>query len=200
VTLIIITIGVSIAIRGVALILWGTDPLPLPPFTGEDPIFIFSATLLPQGLWVLGMMVFVVAGLYLFFNRTITGKALRACAINRSAARLMGVSADRMSLFSFALSAALGAAAGIVVAPITAASYDAGTMLGLKGFVAAVVGGLTSMPGAVVGGLALGVLESLGAGLLRSGYKDAIAFLLLLVVLLWRPSGFFGTNVGKGGL
>jgi len=131
------------------------------------------------------------------FEYTYWGKALRACVVNKFAARLMGINPQKMSLFAFVFSAALGALAGIVIAPITYVTYDMGLMLGLKGFVAAVMGGLSSTPGAVIGGIALGVIESLGAGLVSSGYKDGIAFIILLLVLFLKPGGIFGTFGSK---
>ncbi len=194
ITLIIITIGASIAIRGAALVVWGTDSYLLPAFTRGRPIQLWSAMVRLQSLWVLGTALVSVAGLYLFFQHTMLGKAVRACAVNRLAAQLMGISHDRMATLSFALGGALGAAAGAVIAPITYATYDMGAMLGLKGFVAAIMGGLTSSLGAVAGGFLLGVLEATGVGLISSGAKDAIAFAVLLVILFFRPSGLFGTR------
>jgi branched-chain amino acid transport system permease protein len=114
---------------------------------------------------------------------------MRACADNLIASRLVGVSPATMSLLAFTVSALLAGLAGAAVAPITLATYEMGLMLGLKGFVAAVIGGLRSTPGAVLGGLFLGVLESVGAGLISSGYKDALAFSVLLAVLVFRPEG-----------
>jgi branched-chain amino acid transport system permease protein len=192
ITLIIITVGASIFIRGVAMMLWGKDSLGLRPFTGSTPIHLAGATLVPQSLWVLGVAVLVMASLQFFYKHTITGKAMRACAFNRRAAGLVGISVNRMVLISFALSAAIGAAAGIVIVPITLCGYDVGIMLGLKGFCAAVLGGLGSSPGSILGGFLLGVLEALGAGLISSGFKDAIAFFVLLLVLFLRPSGLLG--------
>jgi branched-chain amino acid transport system permease protein len=197
ITLIIITVGASIFLRGVAMLVWGKDPLSLRPFTGATPIAVGGATITPQSLWVMGVSLVVMAGLHFFYKHTITGKAMRACAFSRRAARLVGISVDRMVLVSFALSAAMGAAAGIVVAPITLCGYDVGTMLGLKGFCAAVLGGLGSSPGSILGGFLLGVLEALGAGLISSGFKDAIAFLILLMVLFLRPSGLLGVKEVK---
>jgi len=194
VTLIIITIGASIAIRGIALVVWGTDSYSSPAFTQGRPIQLWSAMVRPQSLWVVGATSVSVVGLYFFFQHTTLGRAVRACAVNRLAAQLMGISHDRMATLSFALGAALGAVAGAVIAPITYATYDMGAMLGLKGFVAAIMGGLTSSLGAVVGGLLLGVLETMGAGLISSGAKDAIAFAVLLVILLFRPGGLFGVR------
>lgn len=186
VTLIIITVGVSIIIRGLGLLVWGATPYSLPEFTPGAPLTLMGAIVSRQRLWIMGATIMVVALLYYLLEKTLLGKALRACAINQRAASFMGIGPGQMSLFAFGLSAGLGAVAGIVIAPLTLVSYNMGLMLGLKGFVAAVIGGLVSAPGAVIGGLLLGVLESLSAGLISSGMKDAIAFLALFVVLLWR--------------
>ncbi|MCL5266420.1 MAG: branched-chain amino acid ABC transporter permease [Chloroflexi bacterium] len=200
-TLIIITIGASITIRGLGLITWGPDPYSLPAFSGDQPIAFGGAAIIPQSFWVFGATIVVLGGLYAFFEWTLLGKAVRACAINVSAARLMGISPSSMALFSFALSAGLGAIGGVVMAPMTLATYDMGSMLALKGFVAAIVGGFTSTPGAVVGGFLIGILESMGAGLISSGYKDAIAFVVLFLVLFLKPNGLFGgRDTGRGGL
>lgn len=186
VTMIIITVGVSITIRGIALLVWGTAPYSLPEFTPGPPLAILQAVVSRQRLWIIGAAVGVLLFLYYLLERTLLGKALRACSINRQAASLMGIGPGTMSLLAFVLSAGLGAIGGIVMAPLTLVTYDMGLMLGLKGFVVAVIGGLVSAPGAVVGGLLLGVLEGLAAGLLSSGMKDAIAFIILLVMLLAR--------------
>jgi branched-chain amino acid transport system permease protein len=195
----ILTIGASIAIRGLALILWGTDPLPLASFSSGPPLRLFGATMVRQGLWVIGVAVVVFALLWCFFTRTYAGSAVRACAVNARGARLMGIRVDRMFLLAFALSGALGAVAGAVIAPITYATYDMGLMLGLKGFVAAVFGGLVSPPGAIVGGFLLGLLESFSAGLLSSGYKDAVAFVVLIALLLVQAAGWLPRRVGEEG-
>jgi len=189
--LIIITIGASILIRGMVMLLWGKDTQVLPPFSGNMPLNFAGATLLPQHLWIFGVTLLVIAASRLFFHHTITGKAMRACSFNRRAANLVGISVGRMVLLSFAISSALGALAGVIIAPLTMTSYDVGIMLGLKGFCAAIMGGMGSGLGTVLGGLILGVLESLGAGLISSGYKDAIAFLVLLLILFIRPQGLF---------
>jgi branched-chain amino acid transport system permease protein len=192
VTTIIITIGASIFLRGVALLVWGKDLFPLPHFSGEEPIQIGNATILPQSLWVMGGAAALVAGAQYFFNHTTLGKAILACSCNKTAAHLVGINVGIMLLVAYGMSAALGAMAGILVAPITFASYDTGVMLGLKGFSAAILGGMGNPMGAVAGGLLLGLIESLSAGLISSGYKDAIGFIILLLVLFFRPSGLFG--------
>ncbi len=194
---IIITIGAAIFLRGIAMLLWGKDFHSLPAFSGDTPIRIGGATLLPQSLWVLGVTVALVVLVRLFFDRTLLGKALLACAFNRAAAQLVGINVRVMLRLAYGLSAGLGALAGILIAPITFTSYEAGVMLGLKGFSAAIVGGIGNPMGAVAGGLLLGVLESLGAGLISSGYKDAIAFLFVLMVLFFEPTGLFGHKVAE---
>jgi len=190
--LVMITVGASIVIRALSMMVWGKNPMTLAPFSGEAPFIILGAAVMPQSLWIFGITVFVVTGLNYFFKRTLTGKAMRAVAASRRSAILTGIPVDRMIFLSFTLSGALGAVAGIILTPITTTSYDVGVMLGLKGFSAAILGGYGSMPGAVLGGFLLGVLESLGAGLVSSEYKDALAFLILLMVLFLKPSGILG--------
>lgn len=197
-TLIIITIGVDIGLRGVALLAWGTDPYPLPPFTAGPPVTLGGAIITRQALWIIGATAATLAAVYLFFEHTFLGKAVRACAINPLSARLTGIRPDRMSLLAFALSAGLGAVGGIVIAPLTLVSYDMGLNLGLRGFVAAIMGGFVSGPGAVVGALLLGVLEAVGTGLTRAAFKETIAFLVLFLILFFRPQGIFGRGVGRG--
>jgi len=192
VTLIIITIGASIFLRGLAQLVWDKRIHALPPLTGDRPIEFFGATILPQSLWVIGVTVAIVAVLFWFFNRTLLGKAMLATSYNRMAAQLVGIEVRTVLFASFGLAAALGAIAGVLIAPITFTSYDTGIMLGLKGFAAAILGGLGSFPGAIVGGLLLGLLESLGAGYVSSAYKDVIAFVIILAVLFVRPDGILG--------
>lgn len=197
VTLIIITVGASILFKGIAQFIWGRDTYGLPSFSGDKPFHLLGATILPQSLWILGIVLGLVVALSLFFGKTLTGKAMRACAVNRAASSLVGINVRLMVLFSFALSAGLGAVAGIIITPIAFMDYERGTGLAIKGFAAAVLGGLGSGAGAVAGGFLLGVLESLGAGLISSGYKDAIALIILLLVLFVRPRGIMGTISGE---
>jgi branched-chain amino acid transport system permease protein len=192
VTLIIITIGASILLRGLATLVWDKKIHRVPAFSGDTPFVLGGATLLPQVLWVLGVSAVAVALLTWFFRRTLTGKAILAVSHNRLAARLMGISVRRVLAVSFALSAALGALAGVLISPISFTSWDAGVMLGLKGFAAAILGGLGSSAGAVLGGLALGLIEALGAGYVSSAYKDVFAFLIIIAALVFLPDGLLG--------
>ncbi len=191
-TLIIATIAASIIIKGAAMFIWGKDPYDLPAFSGRNPITFLGAVIQPQYLWVIGFLVFVVIALSIFFDRTIIGKAMSACADNADAASLVGINVKQMILLSFALSAGIGAVAGITMTPISLMEYDRGVMLAIKGFGAAILGGLGSFPGAILGGLIIGSIESFGAGLISSGYKDAFALLVLMAVLFFKPSGIFG--------
>lgn len=197
VTLIIITIGASVFLRGIAQVVFDKQLHRLPAFTGEQPIMIGGATLLPQSLWVLGGAALIVVALHHFFGHTLFGKAILAAAQNRQAARLVGININLVMLTSFALSAAIGALAGILVAPITLTSYDAGTILALKGFAAAMLGGMGNPVGAIVGGLLVGIAEAMGAGYISSEYKDAVAFLIILAVLFFLPRGLFGARVSE---
>jgi branched-chain amino acid transport system permease protein len=196
-TLIIITVGLSISLRGLALLVWGTDPVSLPAFSSGGPLLAGGAAVNLQTLWILGMTAVTMAGLYIFFELTYTGKAVRACVINRTAALLVGINPSSMSLLAFAGSGAIGAAAGIFITPITLATYDMGFMLGVKGFVAAAIGGMHNIRGAVLGGFILGLLEVYSAGLVSSGLKDAVALVVLLAVLMLRPEGLLAVSGRK---
>jgi branched-chain amino acid transport system permease protein len=192
VALIMITIGASIFLRGAAQVVFDKRFHSLPHIFGSDPIHFGGAAIMPQSLVVLAGAAGIVALLWLFVDRTLLGKALIATAANRLAARLVGIDTRRIVGLSFAVSAAIGAVAGVLVTPITLTSYDVGTLLALKGFAAAMLGGIGSAPGAVLGGLILGMLEAFSAGYLSSKYKDAVAFLVILAVLFAMPQGLLG--------
>ncbi|MFY9895853.1 MAG: branched-chain amino acid ABC transporter permease [Xanthobacteraceae bacterium] len=192
VTLIMITIGASIFLRGAAQIVFDKRFHSLPPLFGADPIRFGGAAILPQSLVVLAGAAVIVTLLWAVIDRTLLGRAVIATAANRLAARLVGINTRRIVDFSFAVSAAIGAIAGILVTPITLTSYDVGTLLALKGFAGAMLGGMGSAFGAVVGGLLLGLLEAFSAGYISSNYKDAVAFLVILAVLFMMPQGLLG--------
>jgi branched-chain amino acid transport system permease protein len=194
VSLIIITIGASIFIRGVAQLVFDKQLHRFPAFSGDTPIQVAGATILPQSLWVLAGAVAVFVGLWLFFTKTLTGRAVLATSNNRLAAQLVGINTNWVMTLSFALSAAIGALAGVLVTPITNVSYDVGIPLALKGFAAAMLGGMGAPVGALVGGILLGLIEALTAGYLSSVYKDAAAFVVILIVLFVMPSGIFGRS------
>ena len=194
--MIIVTIGLSILIREAALHIWDEQIRALSFFTGNEisSIDIFGARVSPQVLWVLGVTALIVLGLYLFFQFTLTGKAMRACSANRRAAGLCGINTRRMVNLSFILSAAIGAAAGAVVSPLTQTHYGMGPELAIKGFAVAILGGLGNSMAAVVAGLLLGLLESFSISIFPMAYKDAIAVLILIFMLVVKPSGLFGSR------
>ena len=189
-SLIIITIGASIFMRGIAGNRLGVGSVQPSHFTGSTTILFLGAKIDPQELWIIGITLSVTILLHLFLTYTMAGKSLKACAINPEAASLVGINTKTTALTAFILAAAIGGIGGVAVAPLAMASYDMGVMLGLKGFVAASIGGFMSPIATVVGGLILGVVESLAVGLdwgpFNSSYKDAIALVVLLLILLIR--------------
>ncbi|UWG96876.1 branched-chain amino acid ABC transporter permease [Dehalobacter sp. DCM] len=191
-TMLIITIGIAIALRGLALLIWGTDTYSLPAFTSSKSIIAGGAALNPQSIWVLLLAGITLIGVNLFFGRTYWGKAVTASVLSPTGARLQGINLSTISLAAFIFSGALATAAGICIGPVTMITYDMGFMLGVKGFIAATIGGLGSVSGAVIGGLILGLLEAYSSGLISSGLNDAISIIILLAVLMIRPEGILG--------
>lgn len=194
VTLIIITIGASIFLRGLAQIFWGKDYHALPAFSDTESLSVGGAVLLTQSLWILGIAALLVTALGLFFTRTALGKALLATSMNKDAASMVGIKTGAILTLAFGIAALLGAVAGVIVAPITFTAYDIGIMLGLKGFIAAAIGGLGSSTGAILGGLLLGLAEAYTAGYISSDYKDAVPFVLILAILFFLPNGLLGSR------
>ncbi|MDT0682206.1 branched-chain amino acid ABC transporter permease [Roseicyclus sp. F158] len=197
ISIIIITIGASILIQGAAQLIFDKQIHRYPAFSGDAPIEVMGATILPQSIWVILGALAVFVALWLFFTRTLMGKAVLATANNRLAAQLVGINTGGIMTLSFALSAAIGALAGVLVTPITLVSYDVGVALALKGFAGAMLGGMGNPKGALVGGLVLGLLEALTAGYLSSQYKDAVAFIVILGVLFVMPQGLFGKTAAE---
>ncbi len=192
--LVIVTVAVSMTFQGLALVLWGRDSFSLPAFLGSDPISFLGAAILPQAIGVLAVCGIVSLGFWAFFDRTTVGIAMRASAENPLAASLVGIDPRRMTMLAFVLSGSVGAIAGVLVAPIVFVSFMVGISFTVKGFVAAVVGGINNNLGVVVGGLTLGLLESLIAGVFPSLYKDVITLGLLVVLLCLRPMGILGSR------
>lgn len=190
---IILTLGVSTALKALLLLVYGPQGRGLTPLPGAD-LVIGGVSVRAQELWILAVTAVVAVLVTVFYDRTLLGKALRACAEQPVAARLVGISPTAAATVAFAVAGLLGATAGLLASPIQLTQWDSGLLLGLKGFVAATLGGLVSIRGAVLGGLLLGVLESLVAGYIDSGYRDAVAFVLLIVVLVARPGGVFGRH------
>lgn len=192
VSIIIITIGASIFIQGATQRIFDKQLHRFPAFSGDDPIQVLGATILPQSLWVIGGAIVVFIGLWIFFTRTLLGRAVLATSNNRVAAQLVGINTNFVMMLSFALSAGIGAFAGVLVTPITLVSYNVGIGLALKGFAAAMLGGMGNPKGALVGGFLLGIFEALTAGYISSQYKEAAAFIVILAVLFFMPQGLFG--------
>jgi len=193
--LIIITIGASILIRGIARVAFSTSFFSLPPVAGNQPILIGGAVILPQSLVVIGGTIAIVIALWLLLHKTLLGRGLLATSDDPMAARLVGINVRSIIRLSFVVSAVIGALSGILIAPIGLASYDMGTLLALKGFAAAMLGGMGNPAGALIGGLLVGLSEALSAGYISSDYKDATAFIIIILVLFVFPNGLFG----KGG-
>jgi len=191
--LIVITIGLSILIREAMLHVWDEQPRSLPYFTGTESstITLFGAYISLQVLWVLGVSAVIVGGLTIFFRYTLLGRAMRACADDRMAACLCGISDRWMVTLAFALSAGIGALAGCVISPVTLTQYDMGAPLAIKGFTVAILGGLGNSMAAVVAGLLLGLLEAFVVSQFAAAYKEAVAIVVLLLVLVFRPTGLF---------
>jgi branched-chain amino acid transport system permease protein len=187
-TSIILTLGVSTALKALMLLIWGPEALALPAFPGSD-FTIGGVSIRAQELWVLGTAAVVGYAVVWYYEHTLQGKSLRACAEQPVAARLVGISPRTATMVAFAVAGFVGAVAGVVGSPIYLSGWDSGLTLGLKGFVAATLGGLVSFRVAMAGGLLLGVLENLVAGYISSGYRDAVAFVVLIAVLLYRPEG-----------
>jgi len=190
--IIMVTIGGSVVLRQIALHLFGPDEIPLRAFTPGPSIKFLGAAVERQTVWIWVLTAAAVVALVVLYRRTVFGKAMRATSIQRDAARLVGIDARGMVTASFALSAGLGALAGLAVAPLTQTAFDVGAGIGVKGFAAAILGGLGNPVAAVGGGIILGLLESLTAGYLNPLYKDAVALVVLLGVLFIRPQGLLG--------
>ncbi|NTW27823.1 MAG: branched-chain amino acid ABC transporter permease [Coriobacteriia bacterium] len=189
--IIMVTIGGSVLIRQLSLHVFGPNELTLPAFSDGASVSIFGAVVERQVIWIWAITAVAVAALVLLYGKTSFGLGMRSTALNADAARLVGIDTRTMGTASFALAAALGAVAGLAVAPLTQTAFDVGAVMSVKGFAAAILGGLGNPMAAVGGGLVIGVLESLTAGYINPLYKDGVAFIVLLGVLFIRPQGLF---------
>jgi branched-chain amino acid transport system permease protein len=189
----IATLGASIFLSNTSGFLFGTLPKALPPFSGHQPFQFLGVFLLPQSLWVLGTTFLLLVLLYFVSHRTFLGKAMEASSTDPLGADLVGISRNRMVFLAFGVSAGTGAIAGILITPIFFTSYNSGTILALKGFIAAVLGGWGKNTGAILGGFVLGILEALSVAFIPAGYKDGVAFAALLLILYFRPKGILGS-------
>jgi branched-chain amino acid transport system permease protein len=190
--MILATLAAQIVVERVTLILAGDQPRTLPVFTDLPPLHLFGFTINFQFLWILGGSALVIAFLGFFFSSTITGKAMRACSINRDAAALQGIPVSRMLALAFALSAALGAFAGILITPTQYTAFNVGVPFAISGFIAAIVGGFGRPLGAFAGGILLGIAQALAIVLLGAAFKNVAALSVLLLFLFVRPTGLLG--------
>ncbi|HEY2135061.1 MAG TPA: ABC transporter permease [Xanthobacteraceae bacterium] len=187
----VLTAGLLTFFVGVTLLVWGNQPYALPPFSGEAPFVIGDMRIPTQGVWLAGVSAAMIAGLWLLLHKTALGRALRACAENPTAARLMGIDLPRMMLLSFGLAAFIGSAGGVLVAPIMSLQFDTGQFFTISGFIAVAIGGMGSFAGAIIGGLLLVVAEQFAAFYISSLFANTLALALLLLVLIVRPAGLF---------
>ena len=190
----VLTAGLLTFFIGVTLVVWGNQPYALPPFSGEAPFVIGGLRVPTQGLWLAGISAAMILGLWLLLQKTTLGRALRACAENPTAARLMGIDLPRMMLLSFGLAAFIGSAGGVLVAPIMSLQFDSGQFFTISGFIAVAIGGMGSFAGSIVGGLLLGIAEQFAAFYVSSLFANTLALLLLLFVLILRPAGLFSSG------
>jgi len=191
------TVGLAIFLQGLVKFTLGSANRQLPSFSDGTPLLLAGVVVRPQNLWIAtcGLIAFVAVGAFL--TRTMVGRAMLAFADNMLATALVGIRASTVQLQSYVVGAAIAGLAGALITPIVFASPTMGTMLGLKGFVAAVIGGLGSVKGAVAGGLLLGVIEALSSAYLSTAYRDAITFFILIAVMLRWPRGMFGALVAQ---
>jgi branched-chain amino acid transport system permease protein len=198
VNMILATVGLSLLFESLILLKWGGYTKPTPPFTGDKLLRVGDIRIAVQSLWVIGLMAVIFVALYLLGSRTRVGKQMTATATNPKAARKSGISTQRMIILAFVISSAIGAIGGLAINSVIPLTYQSGAIWGLTGFVAAILGGWGSSGGAVLGGLLLGIIQSIFAGILPAGWQDAIAFLILILILYFRPQGLLGTTMTEG--
>jgi branched-chain amino acid transport system permease protein len=193
----IATIGLWMIFHHAAGWIWGYDPVRFPSLFSADPVEVFGARIAQNSMGIIGVSVLVVVLLYLFFEYTRLGIAMRAASMNRRAAQLMGVNVSRVSLLAWALATAISVVSGFLIAPLTFLDFEMMFAVLLKAFAGAILGGFNSLPGAVVGCLVIGVFESLFAAYVSTAFKDTFAFGIIIVVLMFRPQGLFTRQIGK---
>jgi branched-chain amino acid transport system permease protein len=190
-TLVIATFAIGLLIKGVISIRFGDSPNTIDGPFGAEPLAVAGLRFNPTSLWIFACTVLVTIGVMLFLRSTRLGKAMRAVSVNPEAARLMGIRVETVYRWSWAISTAIGALAGLLVAPLIGINPEIGHLI-LRGLLAAVIGGFTSIPGAIVGGLAVGLIETYSGVLIGSTFKNLVPFILLMVLLVFRPHGLFG--------
>lgn len=197
ITFMLVSISVSGFLRNSALLVWGPHPRALPPIFGSSNINIGELVVPVKNIYIFVIALFFLGLLQFFFQKTKFGLAMRIAAEDPETAGLMGVRVSRTRAATFAITAALGGVAGVLVAPLFSVTIELGAALALKTFIAAVVGGVGNLPGAVVAGLLVGLLESISAGFISSGYRDVIVFATGIIILAFRPQGIFQRVITK---
>ena len=190
----LLSIGLAISTKSVVMLVLGKDPAGYPGFSDDAVLDILGARVPAQTLWIIAITFAFIVVAHQFFERTILGKSLRAVAADRDAASLVGINVGHSVMWSFVIGALAGGIAGAIITPQTLTSYDQGGLIGFKGFSAAMLGGIGNLYGALVGGLVLGLLETFAAGYVSSHFKDAVAFIVLLIILFALPSGLLGRS------
>ena len=190
-TLVIATFAIGLLIKGMLSIRFGDSPNSIDGPFGNDPVVLAGLRFNPTALWIFACTALVTLAIIAFFRTTRLGRAMRAVSVNPEAARLMGIRVEMVYRWSWAISTAIGALAGLLVAPLIGINPEIGQLI-LRGLTAAVIGGFTSIPGAVVGGIAVGLLETYSGVLVGTAFKNLVPFVLLMVLLVFRPQGLFG--------
>lgn len=198
-TYLLVTLGVAFAISAAVLYFFGRDSLPVPGIGGEGSLDILGAVIRIHSLWLIGISITVVALLMLFYHHTQIGLSMMAASIDPDGASMTGISVPRMRTLTFMLGGAVGGLAGVLVAPLITIHYEMGLLLTLKGFAAAILGGLLNPTGAIVGGIVLGLIESIAIVSISSGYKDVISMSMLIVIMVLMPNGILGRGGRRGG-
>ncbi len=196
-TTIISTLAVGIFLRHAVQLIWGVMPLGLPGFFGNQPLQLGDAVIAPQNAFIIAVTLVLILVLHLFLSRSALGRMMRAVAQDAETARLMGIPVDRVVVATFVLSSLLAGVAGLLVAPLFTVSADMGVLVGIKAFIAAVIGGFGSIPGAIIGGLLLGLVEIFAGAYISSAWKDAVAFVILIVILFVIPRGIMGQPISE---
>jgi branched-chain amino acid transport system permease protein len=192
-TLVIVTFAIGVVIKSSLSVQFGDSPNSIDGPFGDTPIMALGLNINPTSLWILTCTLLVSTAVVLFFSRTRLGRAMRAVSVNTEAARLMGIRVEIVYRWSWAISTAIGALAGLLVAPLIGINPEVGQLI-LRGLLGAVIGGFTSIPGAIIGGLSVGLIETYSGVLIGSSFKNLVPFLLLMVLLVFRPQGLFGTG------
>lgn len=191
------TLGAGIVLKNIAMLVFGTQPKAFPPIGGSKLIQVFSIKILPHDIWVMVITLLIALFFNVVLGRTILGSAIKATSFNHNVTKLMGISAQKIVLICFSMSGIIAAIGGVLISPTTFVGPEMTTTIALKGFGAAIIGGVGNSKGAFAGGLLLGILEALAMTQVTPGYKDAIAFLIMIVAISIKPEGIFGVAYEK---